>query len=300
MCLSRAPHFSHGRAAREGDRRRRRRHRADLRRAAARGRPPGRRRRARPAAGDDLGRRGRVLVPLPGPAAGPGHRLGADDVRRLRRARRHRSGVRGADGARHRRPAPCRTAPETRGGARPCRRWSGVADGWSFTTPVADTSVYLDWLAGRVEAARRHDHPAQPGRPAAGARQPGRQLLGSRRPAARRRPHRRPRARTGGPRRAVRAGPLVARRVGSDVPGARVEHDVVVGGTDVEGEWSRTASAGGDRGDPRAGRAAGARGARCARPAAHGSGCGRCGRRCGSSGSATSCTATATAARGSP
>ncbi|MGB0102534.1 MAG: FAD-dependent oxidoreductase, partial [Nocardioides sp.] len=27
----------------------------------------------------------------------------------------------------------------------------GWVDGWRFTTPVADTSVYLQWLAGRVE-----------------------------------------------------------------------------------------------------------------------------------------------------
>ena len=64
--------------------------------------PPGRRGRPGPAAGDDLGRGGRDLVPLPRPPAGPGHRLGGDDVRRLRRARRRRAGTGRPDGARHR------------------------------------------------------------------------------------------------------------------------------------------------------------------------------------------------------
>ena len=27
----------------------------------------------------------------------------------------------------------------------------GWVDGWTFTTPVVDTRVYLAWLAGRVE-----------------------------------------------------------------------------------------------------------------------------------------------------
>ena len=80
--------------ARAGDRGRRRRRRPDLRGPPARGRAPRRRGRPRPAAGDDLRRGGRALVPLPRAPAGPGHSPG--------RARRTPSSTRS--------PTPTRSA----------------------------------------------------------------------------------------------------------------------------------------------------------------------------------------------
>lgn len=116
----------------------------------------------------------------------------------------------------------------------------GWIDGWTFTAPVVDAGVYLTWLAGRVEGLggtiTRLNLSALPS---------GRGLvvncsgLGSRLLGA---------DRTVVP---VRGELVVVEQTGIDrwwldrsgptyvVPR---EHDVVVGGADVEGEWSRTAS----------------------------------------------------------
>lgn len=117
-----------------------------------------------------------------------------------------------------------------------------VAAGWSFTTPVADTSVYLDWLVGRVEGAggtitrlNLGGLPDVPGRLVVNCSGLGARLLGADRTVV-----------------PVRGQVLHVERFGLDrwwldesgptylVPR---EHDVVVGSSDVEGEWSRTPSA---------------------------------------------------------
>lgn len=117
-----------------------------------------------------------------------------------------------------------------------------VAAGWSFTTPVADTSVYLDWLVGRVEGAggtitrlNLGGLPDVPGRLVVNCSGLGGRLLGADRTVV-----------------PVRGQVLHVERFGLDrwwldesgptylVPR---EHDVVVGSSDVEGEWSRTPSA---------------------------------------------------------
>ncbi|HEY0952277.1 FAD-dependent oxidoreductase [Nocardioides sp.] len=116
----------------------------------------------------------------------------------------------------------------------------GWVDGWTFSTPVADPGTYLPWLAGRVEALggtiTRLNLSALPtGRGlvvnCAGL---GARLLGADRTVV-----------------PVRGQLLVVEQTGVDrwwldrsgptyvVPR---EHDVVVGGTEVEGEWSRTPS----------------------------------------------------------
>ncbi|CAI9405034.1 FAD-dependent oxidoreductase [Nocardioides sp. T2.26MG-1] len=116
----------------------------------------------------------------------------------------------------------------------------GWADGWTFTTPVLDPAVYLAWLAARVEhlggTITRLNLAALPAGPGlvvncAGL---GARLLGADRTVV-----------------PVRGQVVVVEQTGIDrwwldrsgptyvVPR---EHDVVVGGTDVEGEWSRTAS----------------------------------------------------------
>ena len=117
-----------------------------------------------------------------------------------------------------------------------------VADGWSFTTPVADTSVYLDWLAGRVEAAggtitrlNLGALPEAPGTVVVNCSGLGARLLGA--------------DRTVVPVRGqlVHLEPFGLDRWWLEESGPTYlvprEHDVVVGGSDVEGEWSRTASA---------------------------------------------------------
>ena len=49
----------------------------------------------------------------------------------------------------------------TRGGSAPCPTSTaspppqGYADAWSFTAPVVDMPVHLDWLRARLERARR-------------------------------------------------------------------------------------------------------------------------------------------------
>lgn len=116
----------------------------------------------------------------------------------------------------------------------------GWADGWTFTTPVLDPAVYLAWLAARVErlggTITRLNLAALPTGPGlvvncAGL---GARLLGADRTVV-----------------PVRGQLVVVEQTGIDrwwldrsgptyvVPR---EHDVVVGGTDVEGEWSRTPS----------------------------------------------------------
>jgi D-amino-acid oxidase len=116
----------------------------------------------------------------------------------------------------------------------------GWVDGWTFTTPVVDTGVYLAWLAGRVEhlggTITRLNLAALPAARGlvvncAGL---GARLLGADRTVV-----------------PVRGQVVVVEQTGIDrwwldrsgptyvVPR---ERDVVVGGTDVEGEWSRTPS----------------------------------------------------------
>jgi D-amino-acid oxidase len=117
---------------------------------------------------------------------------------------------------------------------------AGYVDGWSFTTPVVEMPVYLTWLAARIErlggTLTRLNLPALP---------PGADLvvncsgLGARLLGA---------DRTVVP---VRGQVVYVDQVGVDrwwldptgptyvVPRGQ---DVVVGGTDEEGEWSRTPS----------------------------------------------------------
>jgi D-amino-acid oxidase len=116
----------------------------------------------------------------------------------------------------------------------------GYTDGWSFTTPVVDMPVYLDWLATRVAqlggTITRLNLSALPS--AAGAvvncSGLGARLLGADRTVV-----------------PVRGQVVYVEQIGLDrwwldsagptyvVPR---ERDIVVGGTDVEGEWSRTPS----------------------------------------------------------
>ncbi len=116
----------------------------------------------------------------------------------------------------------------------------GWVEGWTFTTPLVDTGVYLAWLAGRVEQlggtiTRLNLGGLPTGRGlvvnCAGL---GARLLGADRTVV-----------------PVRGQVVVVEQTGIErwwldrsgptyvVPRVR---DVVVGGTDVEGEWSRTPS----------------------------------------------------------
>ena len=114
---------------------------------------------------------------------------------------------------------------------------AGWQEGLRFTTPVADTSVYLGWLAGRVEAAGGTITRLNlGGLPEEGlvvnCSGLGARLLGADRTVV-----------------PVRGQVVYVEQFGLDrwwldesgptyvVPR---EHDVVVGGSDVEGEWSRT------------------------------------------------------------
>ncbi|WP_028637569.1 FAD-dependent oxidoreductase [Nocardioides sp. URHA0032] len=114
---------------------------------------------------------------------------------------------------------------------------AGWGEGLRFTTPVADTSRYLDWLAGRVEAAGGTITRLNlGGLPTEGlvlnCSGLGARLLGSDRTVV-----------------PVRGQVVHVEQFGLDrwwldeagptyvVPRA---HDVVVGSSDVEGEWSRT------------------------------------------------------------
>jgi D-amino-acid oxidase len=116
---------------------------------------------------------------------------------------------------------------------------AGWSEGWRFTTPVADTSVYLAWLAGRIEEAGGTITRLNLGSlPADGlvvnCSGLGARLLGADRTVV-----------------PVRGQVVYVEQFGLDrwwledsgptyvVPR---QHDVVVGSSDVEGEWSRTPS----------------------------------------------------------
>ena len=113
------------------------------------------------------------------------------------------------------------------------------AAGWSFTTPVADMSVYLGWLADRVEQLGGTITRLNLGAlPATGlvvnCSGLGARLLGTDRTVV-----------------PVRGQVVVVEQVGlerwwldSSGPTYVVprERDIVVGGTDIEGDWSRTPS----------------------------------------------------------
>lgn len=114
----------------------------------------------------------------------------------------------------------------------------GWAAGWSFESPVAEMPAYLPWLAGRVEALggtiTRLNLSGLPAGVVVNCSGLGARLLGADRTVV-----------------PVRGQVVLVEQVGLDrwwldpsgptyvVPR---ERDIVVGGTDVEGEWSRTAS----------------------------------------------------------
>lgn len=116
---------------------------------------------------------------------------------------------------------------------------SGWGAGWSFVTPVVDMPVYLGWLAGRVEelggTITRLNLGALPDTGVVvNCSGLGARLLGSDRTVV-----------------PVRGQVVVVEQVGlerwwldSSGPTYVVPrgNDIVVGGTDVEGEWSRTPS----------------------------------------------------------
>ena len=117
---------------------------------------------------------------------------------------------------------------------------AGYVDGWTFTTPVVEMPVYLAWLAGRVAelggTITRLNLRALPAGPdlVVNCSGLGARLLGSDRTVV-----------------PVRGQVVYVEQVGLDrwwldgsgptyvVPRT---HDIVVGGTDQEGEWSRTPS----------------------------------------------------------
>ncbi len=117
---------------------------------------------------------------------------------------------------------------------------SRVADGWSFVAPVADMAVYLPWLSGRVEAlggtVTRLNLPSLPvgGDVVVNCSGIGSRMLASDPSVV-----------------PVRGQVVVVEQVGLDhwwlessgplyvVPRT---HDIVLGGTDEEGDWSRTPS----------------------------------------------------------
>lgn len=115
------------------------------------------------------------------------------------------------------------------------------SSGWSFTTPVADTSIYLDWLVGRIEALggtltrlNLGGLPEAPGTVVVNCSGLGARLLGADRTVVPVRGQ------------VVHVEPFGLDRWWLDESGPTYlvprAHDVVVGGTEVEGEWSRTAS----------------------------------------------------------
>jgi D-amino-acid oxidase len=115
---------------------------------------------------------------------------------------------------------------------------AGWTDGWSFTTPAVDMHVYLGWLADRIAALggtiTRLNLGALPTGLVVNCSGLGARLLGSDRTVV-----------------PVRGQVVYVEQIGLDrwwldnsgptyvVPR---ERDIVVGGTDVEGEWSRTPS----------------------------------------------------------
>jgi D-amino-acid oxidase len=114
--------------------------------------------------------------------------------------------------------------------------------GWSFTTPVADTSIYLDWLVSRIEDAggtltrlNLGGLPETPGRLVVNCAGLGARLLGADRTVVPVRGQ------------VVHVEPFGLDRWWLDESGPTYlvprRHEVVVGGANVEGEWSRTPSA---------------------------------------------------------
>lgn len=118
----------------------------------------------------------------------------------------------------------------------------GYADGWSFSAPVVDMPVYLDWITKRIDSLggtlTRLNLRGLPRGPdlVLNCSGLGARLLGSDRTVV-----------------PVRGQVVYLEQVGLDrwwldsqgptyvVPR---EHDIVVGGTDEEGDWSRTPSSG--------------------------------------------------------
>lgn len=115
----------------------------------------------------------------------------------------------------------------------------GWSAGWTFVTPVVDMPVYLDWLSGRVEElggtiTRLNLGVLPDSGMVVNCSGLGARLLGADRTVV-----------------PVRGQVVVVEQVGLDrwwldssgptyvVPRG---HEIVVGGTDVEGEWSRTPS----------------------------------------------------------
>ena len=264
-----------------GPRRRCRRRRADLRGPAARGRPPRRRAGPGPAAGDDLRGGRRDLVPLPRAArrtgSRPGPRTTYAELARLAETT-PTSGVRMVTGTEVLRAATsrpvvarprCPSSRETVDGAgglrrrlvvhHAGRRHAGLpAAGWrTGSRPLGGTVTRLN-LHGLPDRRRRPDavvncsglgRQAPRGRPV-GARPCGARWSTSSRSAS-----------SAGGSTACGGGPTYV------VPRAR---DIVVGGTDDEGDWSRTPVAGGRRRDPAPGAAAGPGAARAPGAAAQG------------------------------
>lgn len=118
---------------------------------------------------------------------------------------------------------------------------AGWTEGWSFTTPIADMPVYLAWLAGRVEelggTITRLNLAGLPEGDGlvVNCSGLGARLLGADRTVV-----------------PVRGQVAHVEQVGLDrwwldASGPTYvlprRHDIVVGGTDTEGEWSRTPSA---------------------------------------------------------
>lgn len=116
---------------------------------------------------------------------------------------------------------------------------AGWGAGWSFTAPVADMAVYLGWLAGRVEdlggtITRLNLSSLPEAGLVVNCSGLGARLLGADRTVV-----------------PVRGQVVVVEQIGLerwwlDSAGPTYvvprERDIVVGGTDVEGEWSRTPS----------------------------------------------------------
>ena len=125
---------------------------------------------------------------------------------------------------------------------------AGYVDGWSFDAPVIDMPVYLDWLVARLAelggTVTRLNLGGLP--PSADRRRSRRRLvvdcagLGARLLAADRHRGSGPRAGRGGP--AGRPDRVVARRPTPVAPTYVVPRasEIVVGGTEEHGEWSRT------------------------------------------------------------
>lgn len=118
----------------------------------------------------------------------------------------------------------------------------GYADGWTFTTPVVEMPVYLAWLGGRVSElggtiTRLNLHALPTGPDAVvNCSGLGARLLGADRTVV-----------------PVRGQVVYVEQVGLDRWWLDAEgptyvvprtHDIVLGGTDQEGEWSRTPSPG--------------------------------------------------------